>query len=40
MSKLFKPYNLSGLALKNSVVRASIPRTRTMNNVPDEVVAL
>ncbi|MFY0857696.1 alkene reductase, partial [Enterobacter roggenkampii] len=40
MSKLFTPYNLSGLALKNRVVMAPMTRTRTMNDVPDEVVAL
>ncbi|MDW6870205.1 hypothetical protein RNQ03_26665, partial [Escherichia coli] len=40
MSKLFTPYNLSGLALKNRVVMAPMTRTRTMNEVPDEVVAL
>ncbi|MBI6530064.1 MULTISPECIES: alkene reductase [Morganellaceae] len=40
MSKLFTPYNLSGLELKNRVVMAPMTRTRTMNDVADDVVAL
>ena len=40
MSKLFTPYNLSGMQLKNRVVMAPMTRTRTMNDVPDDVVAL
>lgn len=40
MSKLFTPYNLPGMQLKNRVVMAPMTRTRTMNDVPDDVVAL
>ena len=40
MSKLFTPYNLLGLQLKNRVVMAPNSRTRTLNDVPDDVVVL
>lgn len=39
MSKLFTP-TICLAALKNRVVMAPMTRTRTMNDVPDEVVAL
>lgn len=39
MSKLFTSYSLSGLALKNRVVMAPMTRTRTMNDVADDIVA-
>ncbi|MGP2522377.1 alkene reductase [Pantoea ananatis] len=39
MSKLFTPFNLAGTELKNRVVMAPMTRTRTMNDVADEVVA-
>jgi len=40
MSTLFTPCSLSGLEIKNRVVMAPMTRTRTMNDVADEVVAL
>ncbi|NNS10152.1 alkene reductase [Erwinia sp. JH02] len=40
MSMLFTSYSLSGLELKNRVVMAPMTRTRTMNDVADEVIAL
>ncbi|WP_431081730.1 alkene reductase [Pseudomonas thivervalensis] len=36
MNKLFTPYDLSGVELKNRVVMAPMTRTRTLNNVPNE----
>ncbi|MGS0922060.1 oxidoreductase, partial [Klebsiella pneumoniae] len=40
MSKLFTPYKLSGLALKNRVDMAPMTRTRTKNDVTDQVEAV
>lgn len=40
MSKLFAPYDLFGIPLANRVVMAPMTRTRTPDNVPDEVTAL
>lgn len=39
MNKLFTPFSLAGIELKNRVVMAPMTRTRTMNDVADEVVA-
>lgn len=36
MNKLFTPYDLSGVELKNRVVMAPMTRTRTLSNVPNE----
>lgn len=40
MSKLFAPYDLSGIQLDNRVVMAPMTRTRTPDNVPGELTAL
>lgn len=40
MSKLFSPYDLSGIELANRVVMAPMTRTRTPDNVPNELTAL
>ena len=40
MSKLFTPTICLATGVKNRVVMAPMTRTRTMNDVPDEVVAL
>lgn len=40
MSKLFTPYDLSGLHLANRVVMAPMTRTRTPENVPSDLTAL
>lgn len=40
MSKLFTPYDLSGLQLANRVVMAPMTRTRTPENIPDDLTAL
>jgi len=40
MSKLFTPYNMASIHLKNRVVMAPMTRTRTLNDVADELVAL
>lgn len=40
MSKLFTPYNLSGLSLSNRVVMAPMTRTRTPENIPTDLTAL
>lgn len=40
MSNLFTSYNLYGIPLANRVVMAPMTRTRTLNNVPDELTAL
>lgn len=40
MSKLFSPYDLSGISLANRVVMAPMTRTRTPDNVPNELTAL
>ena len=37
---LFESYNLSGIALANRVVMAPMTRTRTLQNIPDELTAL
>lgn len=40
MKTLFTPYNLGGVELKNRVVMAPMTRTRTLNDIADDVVAL
>ncbi len=40
MNKLFTPHALAGIQLKNRVVMAPMTRTRTLNDVADELVAL
>lgn len=40
MNKLFTPHNLADIQLKNRVVMAPMTRTRTLNDVADELVAL
>nr|WP_294864502.1 alkene reductase [uncultured Pseudogulbenkiania sp.] len=40
MSKLFTPHDLSGISLANRVVMAPMTRTRTLDNVPDELTSL
>ncbi|MDC7710827.1 alkene reductase [Vogesella indigofera] len=40
MSKLFTPHDLSGISLANRVVMAPMTRTRTLDNVPDELTGL
>ncbi|MCP1175855.1 alkene reductase [Ralstonia chuxiongensis] len=40
MSKLFTPHDLSGIPLANRVVMAPMTRTRTVDNVPNELTAL
>lgn len=40
MKTLFTPYTLADMELKNRVVMAPMTRTRTLNDVADEVVAL
>ncbi|GAB2897131.1 alkene reductase [Microvirgula curvata] len=40
MSKLFTPYDLSGLPLANRVVMAPMTRTRTPENIPSDLTAL
>ena len=40
MSNLFASYDLPGISLKNRVVMAPMTRTRTLDNVPDELTAL
>ena len=40
MSKLFTPYDLPGLQLANRVVMAPMTRTRTPENIPDDLTAL
>ncbi|QXI17924.1 alkene reductase [Pseudomonas hamedanensis] len=39
MNKLFTPYDLSGIKLKNRVVMAPMTRTRTLTNVANEFTA-
>ncbi|HTJ51209.1 MAG TPA: alkene reductase [Cyclobacteriaceae bacterium] len=39
MSKLFSPYTLGNLALKNRTVMAPMTRSRAINNTPNELVA-
>ena len=40
MTKLFEPYNLAGLALRNRIVMAPMTRSRAINNTPDAATAL
>ncbi len=40
MSSLFKPFNLSGLALPNRIVMAPMTRSRSFSGAADELVAL
>lgn len=40
MRKLFTPYDLSGLQLTNRVVMAPMTRTRTPENIPNDLTAL
>jgi len=40
MSKLFTPFDLSGLQLANRVVMAPMTRTRTPENIPSDLTAL
>lgn len=40
MHKLFTPYDLSGLKLKNRIVMAPMTRTRTVTDVANELVSL
>lgn len=40
MSNLFTPYDLSGVPLANRVVMAPMTRTRTPENIPNELTAL
>ncbi|ACA93580.1 MULTISPECIES: alkene reductase [Burkholderia cepacia complex] len=40
MSKLFTPYDLSGTQLANRVVMAPMTRTRTPDNIPNDLTAL
>ena len=40
MNKLFTPHNLADIQLKNRVGMAPMTRTRTLNDVADELVAL
>lgn len=40
MSILFTPYDLAGISLANRIVMAPMTRTRTPDNVPDELTAL
>lgn len=40
MNMLFTPYDLSGTSVSNRVVMAPMTRTRTLDNVPDELTAL
>ncbi|MEI1679403.1 alkene reductase [Acinetobacter baumannii] len=40
MNKLFTSYDLSGIELKNRVVMSPMTRTRTLNDVADDLVAL
>ena len=40
MTHLFTPYKLSGIELANRVVMAPMTRTRTLENIPDELTAL
>lgn len=40
MSNLFTPYDLPGISLANRVVMAPMTRTRTLDNVPDDLTAL
>lgn len=40
MNQLFTPFNLSGTQLANRVVMAPMTRTRTLENIPNELTAL
>jgi N-ethylmaleimide reductase len=40
MTKLFKPYDLAGLPLRNRIVMAPMTRARAANNTPDAATAL
>jgi N-ethylmaleimide reductase len=40
MTKLFEPFNLAGLALRNRIVMAPMTRSRAVNDTPDAATAL